>query len=286
MSAPPVFCLHDLEGIAMPKTVHIAAMADMHYRKEPGESLQTIYREVSNKADVLVLCGDITDYGLPDEASLAVQELRAVTIPIVAVLGNHDYESGREAEVRSVLLAAGIKMLDGESVEVAGVGFAGAKGFCGGFGRRTLEPWGEKMMKLFVQEAVDETLKLESALARLRTPHRVVMLHYSPVQATVEGEPPEIFAFLGSSRLEDPINRHGCHAVFHGHAHRGAPEGRTQSGIPVFNVSLSLMRKTFPDAPPYRLFEIDVEAEGNGGSAEDAPVAAAIPMSVYAPKTS
>lgn len=251
----------------MPRRVRIAAMADVHYRlperNESDGSLQAVYRELSEKADVLLMCGDITDYGLPEEASLAVQDLRTVTIPIVAVLGNHDYESGREAEVRSVLQAAGMKMLDGESVEVAGVGIAGAKGFCGGFGRRTLEPWGEKMMKQFVQEALDETLKLESALARLRTPQRVVVLHYSPIQATVEGEPPEIFAFLGSSRLEDPINRHGCQAVFHGHAHRGAAEGKTQAGIPVFNVSLSLMRKSFPDRPPYRLFEIEVEGEEN-----------------------
>jgi Icc-related predicted phosphoesterase len=240
----------------MGRTVRIAAMADVHYAQQPGESLQAVYKEVSEKADVLLVCGDITDYGLPAEADRAVQEFKACTIPIVAVLGNHDYESGQQAEVRSLLQSAGVKMLDGEAVEVAGIGFAGVKGFCGGFGRRTLEPWGETVMKTFVQEALDETLKLESALARLRTKDRIVVLHYAPVQATVEGEPPEIFAFLGSSRLEDPINRHGCHAVFHGHAHRGAPEGKTTSGIPVFNVSLSLMRKHFPQRPPYRLFEV------------------------------
>ncbi len=248
----------------MGKTGRIAAMSDVHYAKELTDSLQNIYRDVSQKADVLLICGDITDYGLPEEAEVAVQELRAATSPIVAVLGNHDYESSRQEEVRSVLTAAGVKMLDGESVELHGVGFAGAKGFCGGFGRRTLEPWGEQMMKRFVQEALDETLKLETALARLRTAQRIVLLHYAPVQATVEGEPPEIFAFLGSSRLEDPIERHGCNAVFHGHAHRGAPEGTTKSGIPVYNVSLSLMRKHFPEAPPFRLFEVQVTDEGSG----------------------
>ena len=244
----------------MTKPVRIAALADVHYGKDLGESQQAMYREISEKADVLLVCGDITDYGLPEEAEVALKEFRAVTIPIVAVLGNHDYESGQEAEVRSVLQGGGLKLLDGESVEVGGVGFAGAKGFCGGFGRRTLEPWGEKMMKQFVKESLDETLKLESALARLRGPHRVVVLHYAPIQATVEGEPPEIFAFLGSSRLEDPINRYGCHAVFHGHAHRGSPEGKTQSGIPVYNVSVSLMRKAFPDRHPYRIFEIDTSS--------------------------
>jgi Icc-related predicted phosphoesterase len=242
----------------MGKTVRIAAMSDVHYAQQPGESLQAVYTEISEQADVLLICGDITDYGLPEEAERAVQEFRACTIPIIAVLGNHDYESGKQAEVRSVLQRAGLNMLDGEAVEIAGVGFAGAKGFCGGFGRRTLEPWGEKVMKLFVQEALDEALKLESALARLRTKDRIVVLHYAPVQATVEGEPAEIFAFLGSSRLEDPINRHGCRAVFHGHAHQGAPEGKTSTGIPVFNVSLSLMRKHFPDRAPYRLLEVEV----------------------------
>jgi Icc-related predicted phosphoesterase len=132
------------------------------------------------------------------------------------------------------------------------------KGFCGGFGRRTLEPWGEKVMKLFVKESVDETMKLESALAKLRTPQRVVLLHYAPVQTTVEGEPPEIYPFLGSSRLEDPINRHGCQVVFHGHAHRGAPEGKTTIGIPVFNVSVSLMRNAVSKTSPYRIFEVTV----------------------------
>lgn len=245
----------------MSKTVRIAAMADVHYAQQPGESLQAVFSEISEKADVLIVCGDITDYGLPEEAERAAAEFRACTRPIVAVLGNHDCESGREAEVRKVLQSAGIKMLDGEAVEINGVGFAGAKGFCGGFGRRTLEPWGEKAVKSFVQEALDETLKLESALARLRTKDRIVLLHYAPVQATVEGEPPEIFPFLGSSRLEDPINRHGCHAVFHGHAHRGSPEGKTSAGIPVFNVSLSLLRKHFPDRPPYRMFEVQVESD-------------------------
>src|SRR5690606_10705654 len=114
------------------------------------------------------------------------------------------------------------------------------------------------IMKAFVQETLDESLKLESALARLRMEHRVVMLHYSPIQSTVEGEPPEIFPFLGSSRLEDPINRHGCDAVFHGHAHHGRLEGRTQTGIPVFNVSVALLGSAAPEHPPYRIFEIDL----------------------------
>ena len=238
------------------KTVRIAALADIHYKKIPEESFQPIFVEIAKQADVLLICGDLTDYGLPEEAELVVKDLATVNIPVLAVLGNHDFESGREGEVRDVLAKGNVKVLDGESAIVAGVGFAGAKGFCGGFGRRMLEPWGERAIKNFVKEAIDETLKLETALARLRTERRIVLLHYAPIQATVEGEPQEIFAYMGSGRLEDPINRYGADAVFHGHAHRGAAQGATTKGTPVFNVSVSLLRRQFPDQPPYRIFEV------------------------------
>jgi Icc-related predicted phosphoesterase len=231
-------------------------MADIHYKRIPEESFQPIFAEAAKNADALLLCGDLTDYGLPEEAELVVKDLATIKTSVLAVLGNHDYESGREAEVRDVLEKGNVKVLDGESVIVAGVGFAGAKGFCGGFGKRMLEPWGERAIKEFVKEAIDETLKLETALARLRTQRRIVLLHYAPIQATVEGEPPEIFTFMGSGRLEDPINRYGADAVFHGHAHRGAAEGATSKGIPVYNVSASLLRRKFPEQPPYRIFEV------------------------------
>lgn len=245
-------------------TVRIAALADIHYKKTPDESFQPIFAEIAAKADVLLICGDLTDYGLPEEAELVVKDLATVRIPVLAVLGNHDYESAREAEVRDVLSKGNIRVLDGESAIVAGVGFAGAKGFCGGFGKRMLEPWGESAIKNFVKESIDETLKLESALARLRTSRRIVLLHYAPIQATVDGEPPEIFAYMGSGRLEDPINRYGADAVFHGHAHRGAAEGTTTKGIPVFNVSVSLLRRQFPNLPPYRMFEVEIAADKDG----------------------
>jgi Icc-related predicted phosphoesterase len=119
-----------------------------------------------------------------------------------------------------------------------------------------LAPWGERAVKAFVHEALDETLKLESALARLRTSERIAVLHYAPIQATVEGEPPQIYPFLGNSRLEEPINRLGVTAVFHGHAHRGTPEGRTQANIPVYNVALPLLKRVFPDQPPFRILEV------------------------------
>ena len=243
--------------------VRIAAIGDLHVAKSSQGALQPLFSQISASADVLVLCGDFTDYGAPEEARILARDLtNAMKIPVVAVLGNHDYESGKEAEITQILRDAGVTVLDGEATEVQGIGFAGVKGFCGGFGRGALGPWGEKAIKVFVQEAVDEALKLEAALARLRTQRRVALLHYSPVRATVEGEPIEIFPYLGSSRLEEPINRYRVSAVFHGHAHRGTPEGHTSTGVPVYNVAMPLLARTRPERPPFLVVEIarDVEA--------------------------
>jgi Icc-related predicted phosphoesterase len=184
-----------------------------------------------------------------------------VRIPTIAVLGNHDYESGKPEDVREPLCDAGVKVLDGGACELLGVGFAGVKGFCGGFGRGTLGAWGERAIKSFVQESLDEAMKLESALARLRTRRKVAVLHYSPIQATVEGEPPEIYPFLGTSRLEGPLNRYPVDAVFHGHAHRGSPEGRTVGGTPVYNVALPLLRRSNAASAksPVRIIELQVD---------------------------
>ena len=242
--------------------VRIAALGDLHVSKSSQGALQPLFTQISASADVLVLCGDFTDYGVPEEARVLARELtNAVKIPIVAVLGNHDYESGKEIEIMQILRDSGITVLDGEATEVHGIGFAGVKGFCGGFGRGALGPWGEKAIKAFVQEAVDEALKLEAALARLRTQRRVALLHYAPVRATVEGEPIEIFPYLGSSRLEEPINRYRVSAVFHGHAHRGTPEGQTSTGVPVYNVAMPLLSRMNPDRPPFLIVEIPRDIE-------------------------
>jgi len=236
--------------------VRVAAIGDLHYgRTTSAGSLQPLFAQISESADVLAIAGDLTDYGLVEEARGFAKELAAVHIPIVAVLGNHDVESNQQAEITAIFKDAGVAMLDGESVEIQGIGFAGIKGFCGGFGRRALGPWGEDIIKKFVHEAVDEALKLESALARLRSEHIVALIHYAPIQATVEGEPCEIYPFLGCSRLEDPLTRFPISAVVHGHAHHGAPEGRTRTNVPVYNVSASLMREHFPDRP-FRIIEV------------------------------
>ena len=238
-------------------TVRLAAMSDIHVGKTGQGALASVFAQASERADLLVMCGDLTDYGLPEEARILARDIStALRVPCVTVLGNHDFEAGKQDEVRQILTDAGVTVLDGDSCEVHGVGFAGVKGFCGGFGRGALGPWGEDIIKVFVREAVNEAFKLESALARLRSPHRVAVLHYSPVRATVEGEPLEIFPYLGSSRLEEPLTRYPVTAVIHGHAHNGCMEGRTSSGTPVYNVAMPLLKKCWPEQPPFRVIEV------------------------------
>ena len=238
--------------------VRVAAIGDLHYgRNATAGSLQPLFGQINDSADVLAICGDLTDFGLAEEARALARELTVIKIPIVGVLGNHDFESSQQNEIRSILADNGVTILDGDSAEILGIGFAGIKGFAGGFGRRALGPWGEDIIKKFVHEAVDEALKLESALARLRNDKRIALLHYSPIQETVEGEPLEIYPFLGCSRLEEPLGRYPVTAVFHGHAHHGRPEGRTTKGVPVFNVSMSLMSALYPERP-FRLIHIDM----------------------------
>ena len=236
--------------------VRVAAVGDLHCGKSSQGAFQPLFTRMADSADVVLMCGDLTDYGLPDEARVLAREVSAaLKIPVIAVLGNHDYESGHADEVGAILTEAGVRILDGDGVEIRGVGFAGVKGFAGGFGDRALQSWGEPVLKLFVREAVEEALKLETALARLRTP-RIALMHYSPVRATVEPEPAEVLPFLGSSRLEDPINRYRPSFAVHGHAHHGSPEGRTATGIAVYNVSIPVLQAAFPDRPPFRMFEV------------------------------
>jgi len=236
------------------RPLRIAATADLHYGKHSRGTLHDAFAEISRSSDIVLLCGDLTDYGLPEEAEELVADIRAaVRIPILAVLGNHDFESSQPETISKVLDDAGVNVLNGEAIEIGGVGFAGIAGFGGGFGRRMLNAWGEPLIKQFVQESISHAVRLEQALGKLQTEKRIVVLHYSPIRATLEGEDPEIYAFLGSSRLEEPINRFKVTAVFHGHAHNGILDGRTSTGIPVYNVSAPALRKT---GKPYRIIEM------------------------------
>jgi Icc-related predicted phosphoesterase len=239
------------------KPLRIAAAADLHYHRGSKAHLQPLFDHASKSADVLLLCGDLTDYGHVEEAQVLAEDIRAhATIPVLAVLGNHDYETGHSKEIIEVLEKIGVQVLDGECAEIKGVGFAGVCGFGGGFGQLMLDPWGEPLIKAFVQESVDQAIRLERALSRLHTKQRVALLHYGPIRETIIGEPPEIYPFLGCSRLEDPLNRFKVDVVFHGHAHNGSPAGETSSKIPVFNVALPLLAKTQPQQPLFRLFEL------------------------------
>jgi uncharacterized protein len=233
----------------------IAAVADIHYGKTSKGRLRDLFLNASANADVLVIAGDLTEYGLPEEAAILAEDLRMhVPIPILAVLGNHDFESGKAGEVQTAIESVGVTFLDGSGVEVNGIGFAGVCGFGGGFDRQMLSAWGEPLIKAFVQESVDHALRLGKALTNLATEKKVVVLHYSPIRATVEGENPEIYPFLGSSHLEATIDQFGASVVFHGHAHNGAAKGKTTKDVPVYNVALPLLLRAGKD--PFLLYKV------------------------------
>lgn len=246
----------DLAGPKPPaRPLRVAAVGDLHVMASHVAPYREMFVQIGREADVLCLCGDLTNQGRLDEAHILAEDLRACPIPVVAVLGNHDYECGHADEVTRILREAGAKVLDGEAVEIGGVGFAGAKGFVGGFGRHMLSSFGEAPIKTFVQASVDETLKLETALRTLRTDRTVVVLHYAPIPETLVGEPEQIFCFLGSSRLAETIDRfEGVRAVMHGHAHRGSPMGHTPRGVPVRNVAQMVNREAH--GRPWLVFEV------------------------------
>jgi Icc-related predicted phosphoesterase len=241
------------------KITRIAAVGDIHVRENDRGKWTEYFKEVSRKADVLLICGDLTDTGDEVEAQVLAEELKACTVPVVGVLGNHDFEKGRHKLIRQIVQSANVHILDGESIVIGDVGFAGVKGFGGGFDKHMLSMFGEGAMKAFVQEAVDEALHLERALARLDSENdnlkKIAIMHYSPIRDTVIGEPEVIFPFLGSSRLAEPLNRKKVLAAFHGHAHIGTLEGQTSAGVKVFNVSKPILQRSGVEFP-FFVFEV------------------------------
>src|SRR6266581_3199965 len=201
--------------------MRIAATADLHFSPQSYDHVREQMGHVRDEADLLIIAGDLTNYGKPPEMESLLNALVRLRLPIVAVLGGTGYERD-------------------------GVGFAGTKGFVGGFGRGVLTAFGEPQVKAFVQAAIDEAMKLERALMQLRAEKRVVVLHYAPILDTVRGEPEQIFPYLGSSRLAEVVDRHGAQLVVHGHAHHGSMQGKTTAGVPVHNVSLSLLQAQQP----------------------------------------
>jgi Icc-related predicted phosphoesterase len=242
------------EGNGKPNgSMKIAAMGDLHVREDSSTSYRELFGEISREADVLVLTGDLTDLGKPKEAEILAQDLKACSIPVIGVLGNHDYECGCPEEVTRILREAGMKVLDGQATEIDGVGFVGVKGFAGGFGRRMLGSFGEPAMKQFVAETMNEAMRLENAMRTVRSKRSVVILHYAPVVETIESEPLEIYPFLGSSRLAETIDRFQVSAIVHGHAHRGRFEGKTPGGQRVYNVARHIEK---PGGKPYAILEV------------------------------
>jgi Icc-related predicted phosphoesterase len=237
------------------KPLRVAAIGDLHVQEDSVAPYRELFIEVSSHADVLLLCGDLTNFGKTSEAEILAEDIKSCTIPVLGVLGNHDYECGQPEEVARILHEAGMIVLDEQAHEIDGVGFAGVKGFLGGYGRGELAPFGEPIIKAFVDEAMKEARKLENQLRQLRTERSVAVLHYSPITGTIEGEPPAIFQYLGSQRLAEPIDRfEHVKAVVHGHAHHGTYEGRTPRGIPVYNVAQFVVKPLF--GRPYALIEV------------------------------
>jgi Icc-related predicted phosphoesterase len=236
-------------------TITVAAIGDLHVTDTCHNRYAELFREMSEAADVVALAGDLTNFGKVSEAEILAEDLRHCTVPIVAVLGNHDVEAGETEEVLKILQGAGVTILDEQATVIHGVGFAGVKGFLGGFGRGELGAFGEDAIKVFVDEGRNEARKLENALRSLRTERVMAVLHYAPIRETVEGEPLEIFPFLGSSRLANAIDRFdNVKAVVHGHAHRGAYSGHTPGGVPVYNVAQFVVEPVC--GRPYALLEI------------------------------
>jgi Icc-related predicted phosphoesterase len=235
--------------------MRVAAIGDLHVQEDSVAPYRELFTEISNHADVLLLCGDLTNFGKTREAEILAEDIKSATIPVLGVLGNHDYECGQPDTVCEILRDAGMTVLDEQAVEIQGVGFAGVKGFLGGFGRGELAPFGEPIVKVFVDEVMNEARKLENALRTLRTERSVAVLHYSPIVDTIEGEPEAIFQYLGSQRLCEPIDRfEHVKAVVHGHAHHGTYEGKTPLGKPVYNVAQFVVKPLF--GRPYALLEV------------------------------
>lgn len=233
----------------------LAAVADVHFRQEEQQENIRQFSVANELADLLVLAGDLTNHGRPEEMQTCLAVLEQVRIPMVAVLGNHDHESGHQETLAGMARMAGIHVLDGTCFEHDGVGFAGVKGFCGGFAPYELMPFGEGGIKTFVEIAEREAVKLDYGLAQLQAPVKIAITHYAPIRETVLGEPEPIFPFLGSSRLGRVLDRHKPALALHGHAHHGTFSAQAPSGVRICNVALPILRQK-REPHPFVIFEV------------------------------
>ena len=255
-AAPP----HSWQNECM---IRVAAVADIHAGPETAGALAPLLTGLRDEADILFLAGDLTRAGQPAEAEVLVTELTEVGVPIVAVLGNHDYHSDQAPAITTILSDAGIHVLDRSSIvlDVAGqrVAIAGTKGFGGGYDAALADDFGEPEMKAWIRHAEAEAETLEDVLTALVGDIRIVLLHYAPIPDTLDGERLELYPFLGNSMLGEAIDRSGADLVLHGHAHHGCLTGTTHGGVPVRNVAQSVIRA------PYVVFTIEREDEDRPG---------------------
>jgi Icc-related predicted phosphoesterase len=238
--------------------IRIAAVGDLHLTVHGRGKMRPQFESLSQDADLLLLAGDLTNWGKVEEAEVLVDELSDVSIPKVAILGNHDYHSEGPEKVRSIMEEAGITVLENESTVLTigdeTVGIVGGKGFGGGFGTTCLSPFGEREIRDFLKSTYACAEALGQGLSGLQTDYRLVLLHYSPAVETLKGEPVAIYPFLGSSIMGEPIDEHGADLVVHGHAHKGTEQGQTAGGIPVRNVSLPVICES------YALYQLEQKA--------------------------
>jgi uncharacterized protein len=250
--------------------VRIAAAGDIHASERTRPQIEAAFRHVAGQADLILLAGDLTSHGEPEEAAIVADAARGLDVPVYAVLGNHDYHADRVPEVTSTLEAAGVNVLERAStvIDVAGtqIGLVGTKGFVGGFPGSTLPDFGEPLLREVYAEAGEDVAALEEGLAAVEgLPLRVVLLHYSPTMSTLYGEPESIWTFLGTNRLDGPIQKHKPDLVLHGHAHQGTFAG-TVGAVPVYNVAVHVMRRDF------FVFELDSEAPDGSGARLEATI--------------
>lgn len=233
----------------MTDVYRLAAVGDLHCYEKTVDFFRYPFAQLNQKADSLFLCGDLTRRGKMHELEILVTELAEVNIPIFAVMGNHDYHEKNQQRFMATLEQAGIVVLDGSSyvlkVRNFTVGIAGTKGFAGGFGLRALPDFGEELWRQFYWETMREAKKITSALKSLQTDIKILVLHYAPILATITGEDPQIYAFLGSSELAKAADEGGANLILHSHAHYGQLKGQTPGGIPVRNVALPLIKRSF-----------------------------------------
>jgi Icc-related predicted phosphoesterase len=229
--------------------IRVAAVADLHVAEDSAAEWRDALAPVSSEADALLLAGDLTRTGTPEEAKAVAFALEGVRIPVLAVLGNHDHHADQVAELSSILAAGGIRVLEGAAAVIgvgdARLGVAGSKGFGGGFENACGSDFGEPEMKAFIRHTGTLADRLRRALQELRSEVRIALLHYSPIQATLQGERPEIYPFLGSHLLARAIDAAGADLVLHGHAHAGSEKGATPGGVPVRNVAQPVIRSAY-----------------------------------------